>query len=173
MARITLYQDEVVTIDANSENTSEDALMNAKRIIEKMLGEIQEEKKKKNYPIWEELKRIKGCYINSDSSIRGRGTWPTITDNQNIFIDEQHARSALAMAKISQLMPYYGGRITSEEWNNLTTPKYAVVRGSDGLVKYEAYSLYEFIAFKTKEDRDRFLFSKENIQLLNDYFMIA
>lgn len=172
MAKITLYQGGAVTVDVNTENSVEDALVDAKKMIEEKLKEVREEnRRKKNCPIWEELEKIEGCLVYSDCSTLV-GSWTTTGSNQNVFIDKQHAKSALAMAKISQLMPYYGGRITADEWSNLDMEKYAVGRIECNLNVCSACSDYNFVAFRTKEDRDRFLSRKENVQLLKDYFMI-
>lgn len=173
MAKITLYQGGAVTVDVNTENSVEDALVDAKKMIEEKLAEVREEnRRKKNCPIWEELEKVSGCCISLCSETGDYGTWRAIEGNQNIFINEQHAKSALAMAKISQLMPYYGGRITADEWNDAGLEKYAISRIGCDLDRYRAYSCYNFVAFRTKENRDRFLSRKENVRLIKDYFMI-
>ena len=57
-----------------------------------------------------------GYYINDDSEILALSRY-TIIDltDRNIAASEKVAKSMLAMAMISQLMPYYGGEITNEE----------------------------------------------------------
>lgn len=143
-------------------------------LIEKieLLKKLKEEEKKIEYPIWEELKELKGCYIDPDSKIRGNGRWSTSAANQNTFIDEQHAKSALAMAKISQLMPYYGGRITDEEWLDSDLKKYLICRELDEIATTERYITWYPITFHTEGQRTAFMSREENIQLLKDYFMI-
>lgn len=92
------------------------------------------------------------------------------SDDRSVFIDEKHAKSALAMAMISQLMPFYGGSITDEEWNNSQINKYTICRKKD----YSSFlnsSHYEFLAFHTKKQRYDFFYNNE--QLVNDYLMIA
>ena len=89
--------------------------------------------------------------------------------DKNVFIDEKHAKSALAMAQISQLMPYYGGAITDEEWNNPDVLKYSICRNED-YVSFKSQH-YELLSFHTEEQRNDFL--KYNEQLVKDYLMIT
>lgn len=74
------------------------------------------------------------------------------------------------MAQISQLMPYYGGEITDEEWEDRSIRKYIIFRRTSYIGGYDTYSNYEFLAFRTAEQRDEFL--KNNEQLVKDYLMI-
>ena len=90
------------------------------------------------------------------------------TYDKNDFINEKHAKSALAMAQISQLMPYYGGAITDEEWNNSDVLKYSICRNED-YVSFKSQH-YELLSFHTEEQRNDFL--KYNEQLVKDYLMI-
>lgn len=90
--------------------------------------------------------------------------------DKNIFIDEKPAKSALAMAQISQLMPYYGGAITDEEWDNEDIHKYVINKYRSNINKDTFYVNYVFLAFHTEEQRDDFL--KYNEQLIKDYLMI-
>ena len=89
---------------------------------------------------------------------------------KNVYIDEKHAKSALAMAQISQLMPYYGGAITYEEWSNTDIEKYVINRCRNSIEKDMCWTDYEFLAFHVKEQRDDFF--KNNYQLVKDYLMI-
>jgi len=89
--------------------------------------------------------------------------------SKGTFIDEKHAKSALAMAQISQLMPYYGGAITDEGWCDYTC-KYTIARMEDHYIKGTANFTYNFLAFHKEGQRDMFL--KNNEQLVKDYLMI-
>lgn len=66
-------------------------------------------KKKSKYPTWEGLGNISGVFIGVGSKFFEASGVPVSNNNRNIFLTEKHAKSALAMAQISQLMPYYGG----------------------------------------------------------------
>lgn len=85
-------------------------------------------RKKKLTPKWEDLKRISGCYIADNCIIRPATNVTTNGENKNVFLTEKHAKSALAMAQISQLIPYYGGEITEQEWLDRSMFKYIIKR---------------------------------------------
>ena len=89
--------------------------------------------------------------------------------DKNVFIDEKHAKSALAMAQISQLMPYYGGAITDEEWLD-DKDKYVIMKLKNIIVTSMYSNTFYFLAFHTEEQRNDFL--KYNEQLVKDYLMI-
>lgn len=69
-------------------------------------------------------------------------------------------------------MPYYGGAITDEEWNN-DTIKYCVHGWLDA-VAYENSKYHKhFLAFHTEDQRDKFMSYSENLQLVKDYLMLS
>ena len=104
-------------------------------------------KKKQLINTWKDIKRIEGCFINNYSEIH---KLPINKDcfDRNVFISERYAKSALALAQISQLMPYYGGEITDEEWEK-DNYKYTI-EVSNGKI-YESWcKTKHLIAFHTK-----------------------
>lgn len=127
-------------------------------------------KKKSKFPTWEDLGNISGVFIGAGSEFFEDSCIPTSNSNRNVFLTEKHAKSALAMAQISQLIPYYGGKITNDEWEDCSIRKYIIFRKMSYVGRCEAYSNYEFLAFHTAEQRDEFL--KNNEQLVKDYLMI-
>lgn len=127
-------------------------------------------KKKSKFPTWEDLGNISGVFIGAGSEFFEDSCIPTSNSNRNVFLTEKHAKSALAMAQISQLIPYYGGKITNDEWKDSSIRKYIIFRKMSYVGRCEAYSNYEFLAFHTAEQRDEFL--KNNEQLVKDYLMI-
>lgn len=127
-------------------------------------------KKKSKFPTWEDLGNISGVFIGAGSEFFEDSCVPASNSNRNIFLTEKHAKSALAMAQISQLIPYYGGEITNDEWKDSSIRKYIIFRKMSYVGRCEAYSNYEFLAFHTAEQRDEFL--KNNEQLVKDYLMI-
>lgn len=133
-------------------------------------GNIVLRKKKSKFPTWEDLGNISGVFIGARSGFFEDSGIPTSNNNRNIFLTEKHAKSALAMAQISQLMPYYGGVITDDEWNDNSIRKYIIFRKMSYVGRCEAYSNYELLAFHTQKQRDEFL--KNNEQLVKDYLMI-
>lgn len=133
-------------------------------------GSIVLRKKKSKFPTWESLGNISGVFIGARSEFFEASGVPASNGNRNIFLTEKHAKSALAMAQISQLIPYYGGEITNDEWKDSSIRKYIIFRKMSYVGRCEAYSNYEFLAFHTAEQRDEFL--KNNEQLVKDYLMI-
>lgn len=127
-------------------------------------------KKKSKYPKWEDLGEIRGYHIYPDSSIGAlTEAYRTSRGNGNIFLTEKHAKSALAMAQISQLIPYYG-KITNDEWNDNSIKKYVIYKSYNHVNVDVVFTKYELLAFHTQEQRDEFL--KNNEQLVKDYLMI-
>ena len=112
-----------------------------------------------------------GYYINDDSEILALSRY-TIIDltDRNIAASEKVAKSMLAMAMISQLMPYYGGEITNEEWKTPSISKYCISRYNGGISLDVWCTAYSYLAFHTAKQRDEFL--KYNEQLVKDYLMI-
>lgn len=119
---------------------------------------------------WDDIKYIKGVFISLDSSLRSVESAKDEMD-KNIFHSERCAKSALALAQISQLMPYYGGEITNEEWKN-DEWKYCVLMDKWGITLHTAVQVKYLIAFHTKEQRARFLSFPENVQLVKDFYMV-
>ena len=135
-----------------------------KEIVFKKIG--------KQVKVWKDIEKLNGVYIDNYSNLYDIKT--EINCNtihiKNIFIDEKHAKSALAMAQISQLMPYYGGAITYDEWHNSILNKYCWVRNNNSAYRATCQTWYQFIAFHTAKQRDEFY--DNNKQLVHDYLMI-
>ena len=89
---------------------------------------------------------------------------------KDLATSEKIVKSMLAMAQISQLMPYYGGEVNNEEWENGDTDKY-VIRALENEINTVIYTkTHSFLAFHTEELRDEFL--KNNERLVKDYLML-
>ena len=111
------------------------------------------------------------AYISTDCKIGEINRYWTFGSNEkNLFIDSKHAKSALAMAQISQLMEYFGGAITDEEWVNNDIDKKCIVRYRNGTLTQNCVSVYQLLTFHTIEQAEDFL--KYNKQLVYDYLMI-
>jgi hypothetical protein len=89
---------------------------------------------------------------------------------KGIFRTEKHAKSALAWAQISQLMPLYGGEISKSELVDKNFTKYCVIREENSLVYHVASYTYSPIAFHTEEQRTAFM--KEHRNLVEEYYML-
>lgn len=120
---------------------------------------------------WKDLQEVSGYYINVCSNLSQMDNGATTEDNKNIFISKKYAKAALALAQISQLMPYYGGEITDEEWKN-DDWKYSILVDRDGISSYKSTHVRDLIAFHTEKQRDKFLSFPENIQLVKDLYMV-
>lgn len=134
-------------------------------------------KKKRQIKTWSDLigeKMPKGSvYISGTSQIKEENVdllfWKD--SEKNIFIDKRYAKSSLAMSQISQLLPYYGGAITEEEWEDDSFFKYNIERYKNTVYLDGHSTMYTFLAFHTEEQRDSFY--ENNKQLVNDYLMIS
>lgn len=122
---------------------------------------------------WAELEYVvgEGYFVDNDSNIEWDRGQLNDKGNFRLFASKKLAKSALAMARISQLMAHderYGGVVTDEEWK-LNTRKYVIFRNKEVVDCDYCTNNYSFLAFHTKEQRD--LFWVENKQLIKDYLM--
>jgi hypothetical protein len=122
-------------------------------------------KKKKTINSWEDLEKINGVFIDYYSNIQNCEALPQ-DENRNMFLNEKYAKSALALSQISQLLPYYDSNVN---WNR-NTIKYCIARRGNEIYIDTWQSLYNLLAFKSREEAERFL--KYNEQLVKDYFMM-
>jgi hypothetical protein len=133
-------------------------------------------KKKEAKPWRKESHNIDGYYINNIAKIAEviGDVWKPI--NFNIFATEKQAKSALAMAQISQIMandPRFGGPVTDKEWLDHGKEKYVIFRNCrdyDNIAKETYLFTYAFLAFHTPQQR--YLFLKENEDLVKQYLML-
>lgn len=123
-------------------------------------------KKEEIVNCWEDIKRITGCWINPYSQIINDNA-PTYESSKNVFLNKKYAKSALALAQISQLLPYYDSKV---DWNDSGAKKYCISRYQDTIVIDRWESYYQPIAFNTREEAERFL--KHNEQLVKDFYML-
>ena len=133
-------------------------------------------KKKQEIKTWDDLCKH-GSSKNGGFFIRTYGDIAPIdvdgrlsNGERGVFLTEKEAKSARAAAMISQLMPYYGGAITYDEWEDEGKDKYILDRVKNKVNKGTLYVAYCLLAFHTREYRDEFL--KNNEQLVKDYLMI-
>ena len=133
-------------------------------------------KKKKEINTWKDLPKLQGFYILGDSTINKLNEdWHDVSTsdrNINIFINKKYVKASLALAQISQLMPYYGGEITEEEWKNVRLKKYGVLLYNSKIATNIYYDTKQMIGFHTEEQLNRFLSFPENIQLVKDLYMV-
>lgn len=114
---------------------------------------------------------ITGYYIGGNDIYPFTGD--NIEGNFNVFATKELAKSALAMARISQIIANdkrFGGPITDKEWNDPDLEKYTMFREEDSIARGNNFISYKFLAFHTAIQRDLFL--EENEDLIKDYLMI-
>lgn len=134
----------------------------------------EEEKKEPVIRTYQDLidnhKTINGYYIDMCAHIPKTCNTEVKKEYKDIATSEKIAKSMLAMAMISQLMPYYGGEITKEEWNDANMLKYVIKNDRGKTWTTYVYTIRDYLAFHTSKQRDMFL--KYNKQLVKDYLMI-
>ena len=135
----------------------------------------KEENEEPKVRTWEDLigKYVPrgSAYIAKDCQIGEINRyWAFGSNEKNLFIDSKHAKSALAMAQISQLMRYFGGAITEEEWVNKDLNKKCITRYGDNILMQNCILTHQLLTFHTIEQAEDFL--KYNKQLVYDYLML-
>ena len=130
----------------------------------------EEELSETEVKVWDDLLKLKnksrGAWIGDSSFLHCNCRIMENTD-KNVFVDYKHAKSALAMAQISQLMPYYTEPIARNESN------WVIIADEFGDLitqQYNYKSNPNILRFKTREKAYEFL--TNNMQLVEDYFMM-
>ena len=116
-----------------------------------------------------------GFFINCRASIQESA--PKVPNTEffyYVFATERQAKSARAMARISQIMAndveHFGGVITNKEWKDITVRKYCIYRTKNNIRTVYAYSDYYFLAFHTAEQCNLFL--EKYRDLVREYLMM-
>jgi hypothetical protein len=117
---------------------------------------------------WENLSIISGSYIGRESEILPYSAGVICKENKNVFATSAQAKSALAMAQLSQLMKVYNDGWEAD-WDD-STDKACVIRRSNNIAVCYYTSVYQFLTFKTQLIRDEFLKNFE--PLIRQYFML-
>ena len=115
-----------------------------------------------------------GFRINNVASIAEVYSVHNTKEFYDVFATRKQAKSAIAMARISQIMAndveHFGGVVTDEEWKDITVEKYAICRLNNAISLMCSYLDYRFLAFHTEEQCDLFL--EKYRDLVKDYLMI-
>lgn len=123
-------------------------------------------KKKVEINCWEDLKRVPGVYITDNSCFVPAPAGLVLPHNQNVFLNEKYAKSALALAQISQLLPYYD---TNVDWTT-DNEKFCISCLENRIEVRTWERVYHVLAFNTRSEALRFL--KHNEQLVKDFYML-
>ena len=116
---------------------------------------------------------ISGYHLKGGDVRSLNGYLNSWNNNRDVFVTKKQAKSAFAMAQISQIMANderFGGVVTDEEWKNYGMGKYCINRFAGKLRCDLYYATHHFLAFHTREQCDLFL--EENKDLVKDYLMI-
>lgn len=134
--------------------------------------------------VWDDLieyhkKLAKGsAYIDMKSQIIPvlDGFWRDASlCKKSVYLNNTFAESALALAQISQLMPYYGGIVTDLEWVDPNVKKYVLQRNGNLILQYTVTTsndnnIWSPVAFHTESQMK--LFYNKNYSLLKKLFMM-
>lgn len=123
-------------------------------------------KKKAVVNCWEDLKYVTGTYISDNSYMNLAKGGLTQFNNKNVFLNKKYAKSALALAQISQLLPYYDTNVNWESNDN----KCCICRIGNKIEIKCWISIYHVLAFNTMSEAERFL--KHNEQLVKNFYML-
>ena len=145
---------------------------NATNEIRIILENTFPELKKNNYPMSHaELQNIlirEGRYtsfIHIDSTIREEYTIKNnTTENKNISIRNRRSQQHLAFIQLVALRDKWNEIDEFEpDWENHQVYKYCIQYRDNTIVADEYYAISRILAFKTKETRDLFLKTFENL----------
>ena len=130
------------------------------------VGKIVFKKKENELPTkWEDLKTLKGYYVNILSEINCVNFAICYYDNRNVFPTKAEAEACLALSQLCQLRDAYNGEPLAD-WCDLSdskTIKYCI-EYYEGKSSYKNYTFTKrILTFKTKELRDKFA---ENFEYL-------
>ena len=115
---------------------------------------------------YEDLEKISGCIINTDSSILAGCMYNANNNNYNLFRTFKEAESAIAKAKLSQLMAVYIGDWVPD-WSDGNQDKWCIERMGMILNVDCRRISYEYLSFPTCELAELFLQNfKEDISKL-------
>lgn len=117
---------------------------------------------------WKDLGGITGWVVMTFSKIAHVNDAYSTDIDRNVFATKNQARSALAMAQLSQLMKH-----VNEDWSpdwSSSTYKYAIYF-INGRVHADSFiNNAHFLAFPTEEIRNRFL--ENHRELIEEYFLM-
>ena len=121
-----------------------------------LLANFPELNKPKLPQKYEDLEKISGCFINEDSTIYECHENESYSDNYNIFRTEKEAESAIAKAKLSQLMAVYRGDWVPDLCDG-NQDKWGIGRMNNNIKISCRRISYEYLSFPTCELAELFL----------------
>ena len=118
---------------------------------------------------WDDLKELRGYCINDSSDIEKVFTYTVSDSNKNIFLTEKQAKSALALAQITQILPWYGGYT---EYNDNSDNYFIMydLKDREFLVGIETSYIAQMFYFDSQKGAEHFI--ENNEELLRQFFII-
>lgn len=105
---------------------------------------------------YEDLEKISGCIVNNNSSISANMIFNASVFNYNVFRTTKEAESAIAKAKLSQLMAVYRGDWIPD-WSDGNQDKWGIGRMNNNIKISCRRISYEYLSFPTCELAELFL----------------
>ena len=131
------------------------------------VGKIVFKKKEKELPTkWEDLKKLKGYYVNDLSEIfKLRNANMSIS--KNLFPTKAEAEACLALSQLCQLRDAYNGEPLADwcNWTNSCQKKHCIVIYKGEIHKDDYVNISRILSFKTEELRDKFVENFEDLIL--------
>ena len=130
------------------------------------VGKIVFKKKEKELPTkWEDLKKLKGYYVNDLSEIFNLRN-ANMTISKNLFPTKAEAEACLALSQLCQLRDAYNGEPLADwcDWSDANT-KYCICFYEDKICKTKNRGDEKILSFKTEKLRDKFVKNFEDLIL--------
>lgn len=142
--------------------------------IELTQEQIEQLTKKKPVKQWKDLEEISGFFVHptgfvNQFELRNKTSCMYVAPTKAIYATENQARSALAMAQLSQLMKDVNND-GDPDWQNQDTTKYIIYSYKDGIATGYRNNAGEFLTFPTRYIRDQFL--EDHKELIEEYFLM-
>ena len=122
------------------------------------VGKIVFKKKENELPTkWEDLKKLKGYYVNDLSEIFYLRN-ANMTISKNLFPTKAEAEACLALSQLCQLRDAYNGEPLADwcDWGN-NNKKYCIVIYKGEVYKDHYLNISQILAFKTSKLRYEFV----------------
>lgn len=145
-----------------SQNTEESRILYAK----KALKHVIKARGIKRFQDFIDLEDdLEGYYFSSNNDI----VKALCKSSYNLFKEKKEVLSGMAMAKISMLLPYYGGKVREEDWKE-NFDKFCIVK-NDGKIMIERHvHTKRFLSFYKEEDAKKFYeWNKELVEAFLNY----
>ena len=123
------------------------------------VGKIVFKKKENELPTkWEDLKLLKGFYVDIDSEIDSISDGDISAINRNLFPTKAEAEACLALSQLCQLRDAYNGEPLADwcDWSDANT-KYCIEFYDNEITAFNYNCTRKVLAFKTSELRDKFV----------------